>query len=149
MTDLLRKLQYKDQGAILVLHAPDSFTSELKEWINTATVHTEPDVDAYGMVLAFVYQATDIAQVADEVVKVLADDGLLWLAYAKKSSKKYQTDISRDQGWEPLGYHGFEAVRQVAIDADWSALRFRHIDSIKSFKRDKNRALSEKGKARK
>ncbi len=149
MTDLLRKLQYKDQGAILVLHAPDSFDAEIKEWTNTTAVHTDPGPVNYGMILAFVYQATDIARFADTAVKALADDGLLWLAYAKKSSKTYQTDITRDQGWDPLGNHGFEAVRQVAIDADWSALRFRHIDSIKSFKRDKSRALSERGKKRK
>ena len=34
----------------------------------------------------------------------------------------------------------------VAIDDDWSVLRFRHIDKIKSFTREKKRAMSEKGK---
>ncbi len=148
MTDLLRKLQYKDQGAILVLQAPDSFETDLKEWSDSATVATQAKADSYGMILAFAYQAADIPKLVETAVDLLTDDGLLWLAYAKKSSKTYQTDITRDHGWEPLGKHGFEAVRQVAIDADWSALRFRHIDSIKSFKRNKSRALSEKGKKR-
>jgi hypothetical protein len=31
---------------------------------------------------------------------------------------------------------GFEPVRQIAIDEDWSALRFRRTDFIKSMTRD-------------
>jgi hypothetical protein len=57
-------------------------------------------------------------------------------------------DIGRDDSWQPLGDLGFEGVRQVAIDEDWSALRFRHVDYIKTFKRDPKRAMSAKGKRR-
>jgi hypothetical protein len=45
-----------------------------------------------------------------------------------------------------LGKLNFEGVMQVSIDEDWSALRFRHVDYIKTMKRKK--ALSEKGKKR-
>ncbi len=38
--------------------------------------------------------------------------------------------------------------RQVAIDEDWSALRFRHVDFIKALKRDPKHAMSAKGKRR-
>lgn len=37
-------------------------------------------------------------------------------------------------------------MRQVAIDADWSALRFRNVDKIKKLTRTK--AATEKGKER-
>ncbi len=47
-----------------------------------------------------------------------------------------------------LGKLGFEGVRQVAIDEDWSALRFRRVEFIKTMSRDKKRAMSELGKAR-
>jgi hypothetical protein len=36
----------------------------------------------------------------------------------------------------------------VAIDADWSALRFRRAERIKSMRRDASRALSAQGKRR-
>jgi hypothetical protein len=49
----------------------------------------------------------------------------LWFAYPKKTSKKYDVNIHRDKGWEALEQLGFKGVRQVAIDQDWSALRFR------------------------
>ena len=43
---------------------------------------------------------------------------------------------------------GYEAVRQVAVDANWSALRFRHVDRIGSLTRDSSRALSQRGRDR-
>jgi len=46
--------------------------------------------------------------------------------------KKYTCDISRDNGWQALGELGFEGVRMVAIDEDWSAVRFRRAEYIKT-----------------
>jgi hypothetical protein len=38
--------------------------------------------------------------------------------------------VNRDTGWEALQAAGFDTVRLVAIDADWSALRFRRKEHI-------------------
>jgi hypothetical protein len=40
----------------------------------------------------------------------------------------------------------FECVRQIAIDEDWSALRFWKAEYIKSMKRDPQKAMSVEGK---
>jgi hypothetical protein len=48
----------------------------------------------------------------------------LWFACPKKSGA-FASDISRDHGWEALQDAGFLPVTQIALDADWSALRFR------------------------
>jgi hypothetical protein len=40
----------------------------------------------------------------------------------------------------------FEPVRMVAIDADWSALRFRRVEHIKSMTRSSKGAISSAGK---
>ena len=47
-----------------------------------------------------------------------------------------------------LGGAGFEPVRQVAIDEDWSALRFRRVAHVKSLTRSKAMALTDEGKQR-
>jgi len=70
------------------------------------------------------------------------------MSYPKKSSAKYRSDLSRDDSWRELGDLGFEPVRQVAVDADWSALRFRRAEQIRELKRDASRALSRAGRAR-
>ena len=48
--------------------------------------------------------------------------------------------------WSFVGEQGFEGVRQVAIDADWSALRFRQARFIKTMKSNPKMAISEEGK---
>jgi hypothetical protein len=45
-----------------------------------------------------------------------------------------------------LGAAGFEPVRMVAIDEDWSALRFRRVAHIKSMTRSPRGAISRAGK---
>ena len=59
---------------------------------------------------------------------------------------EYKCDFNRDNGWTRLGELGFEPVRQVAIDDDWSALRFRRVGFIKTMTR--SFAMTEEGKAR-
>ena len=54
----------------------------------------------------------------------------MWFAYPKGSSKKYKSQINRDSGWEVFGREGFEPVRMVAIDEDWSAVRFRRLQFV-------------------
>ncbi len=72
----------------------------------------------------------------------------MWIAYPKGTSKRYACEFNRDTGWRALGRLGFEPVRQIAIDEDWSALRFRRADFIKSMTRAADRAISATGKAK-
>ncbi len=65
------------------------------------------------------------------------------MVYPKGTSKKYTCEFNRDNGWQRLGEHGFEPVRMVAIDEDWSALRFRRAEHIKTMTRSS--AISEAG----
>jgi hypothetical protein len=56
---------------------------------------------------------------------------VLWIAYPKGTSKRYACQFNRDSGWDVIRDAGFESVRQVAIDEDWSALRFRRLAYVK------------------
>jgi len=82
------------------------------------------------------------------IAKKAQGDAVVWFAYPKGSSKKYKSEINRDAGWQVLGDAGFEPVRMVAIDEDWSAVRFRRADFIKSLTRGKEHRMSAQGKAR-
>ena len=57
-------------------------------------------------------------------------------------------DFNRDTGWDALGNLGFEPVRMIAIDEDWSALRFREAKFIKTITRRESFALSKEAKER-
>jgi len=126
MNSLLNKLQFKDHKNFLILNSPKEFESTKLELYNLTNVHDKLDsIFKYDFVIVIVKTCAEIESETTNIVKQLNDDAVLWFAYPKKSSKKYTSDISRDDGWKPLGDAGFEGVRQVAISENWSALRFR------------------------
>ena len=144
MNPIFKKMNFKDQNSILVLFAPESFHSEMADMEAYCEVQTELKTDQqYDYILTF---ATSVKQLAETMAslkdKFAADDPQLWVAYPKKSSKKYKSDINRDTGWGPVGEQGFEPVKQIAIDTDWSALRFRQVRFIKTLKRNPKMIIS-------
>jgi hypothetical protein len=147
MDPLLKKLNHRPDTPVVVLGAPAEVEATLAGWASEADVRRELGGDA-GFVLAFVRSRDDIAEQAPRVAASSAGDAVVWFAYPKKSSKRYRCDVTRDDGWQPLGDVGFEPVRQIAIDEDWSALRFRRSEHIATMVRPAERALSEEGRRR-
>lgn len=62
------------------------------------------------------------------------------------TSKNYKCDFNRDSGWTSLGKYNLEPVRQVAIDDDFSALRFRKVEFIKTITRRDCFAITKEAK---
>jgi hypothetical protein len=148
MTALFDKLNLKDHRHLVVLDAPASFEPELAA-LDGVTVHRDPAaLPAIPFCLAFIQDPQRLAELVRAIAPRAGGDAILWFAYPKGTSKKYRCAINRDTGWEALGAEGFEPVRQVAIDEDWSALRFRRTEFIKTLRRDPARALSPAGKRR-
>jgi hypothetical protein len=85
-----------------------------------------------GFFLAFVTLQSEVDALSPEVASRAKGDAIVWFAYPKGTSKKYKCDFNRDTGWDVLKAAGFDTVRAVAIDEDWSALRFRRNEFIKA-----------------
>jgi hypothetical protein len=131
MSGLWPKLNLKDQKEIAVLNAPESFATELGA-LGRIRVHRRiSGVKELTFVLAFVVTKNELDNVAATVVSKASGDAVLWFAYPKSTSTKYKCEFNRDSGWDILRKSGFDTVRQVAIDENWSALRFRRIEFIK------------------
>jgi hypothetical protein len=149
MNAIIKKLQYKLQPEVLVVNAPAEFKVVLSDWKKTAKVQAEPAKGAiYSFVLIFVKTEADIKAAAKKYIPLLAPDAVSWMAYPKKTSKKYKAEITRDSGWLALGEFGYEGVAMASIDEDWSAFRFRKVDFIKTMKRRETMAMSEEGKSK-
>jgi hypothetical protein len=145
MDPLLKKLNYK-AGDILVLESPVDFAPMLKRFRDVAEVKT---VWAPGAKFALLFATKRVELVrAARDASTMEGDAVLWIAYPKGSSKKHQCEFNRDTGWEPLGSANWEPVRQVAIDEDWSALRFRRVQFIEKLTRRESMALSDEAKQR-
>ena len=118
MAEVWGKLNLKDQTAVLVVNAPPSFESQLKA-LDGVTVKRRPaDVKSFDFSLAFVTRQKEV----DDLARVVA--------------KKAKGDA------------GFEPVRMVAIDNDWTAMRVRRVEFIKNLTRPESFALSTEGKKR-
>lgn len=149
MSAVFKKMNLKDQDEVVVLNAPESFDSELAALPEEVAVRRDLEaVERVDFALAFVTKQEEVDRLARAVAAKAQGDALVWFAYPKASSKRYTCEFNRDTGWDELGRLGFEPVRQVAVDEDWSALRFRRVEFIKSMKRDKSRALSQEGRKR-
>jgi len=131
MPTVFDKLNLKDQHQLVVLNAPPSFEPELAR-LKGRTLHralaAAPQISFF---LAFVTRKVEAEKLAPQLAKCAIGDPVLWFAYPKGTSKKYTCDFNRDTGWDALRALGFDTVRAVAIDEDWSALRFRRVQFIK------------------
>ena len=131
MSTIFQKLNLKGQTEILVLNAPDAFEPELEKLRGVRMVRRLEEAKGIAFALAFVTRRAELRQLSSALAAKATGDALLWFAYPKGTSKKYTCDFNRDDGWDALRESGFDSVRQIAIDEDWSALRFRRTEFIK------------------
>ncbi len=148
MSAVFKKLNLKDQTEIVVLSAPASFEPEIAALREVTVRRSLGGVRAVTFALAFVMRQPEVDELAQSLTRRAVGDAVVWFAYPKQSSKNYRSEIDRDHGWTVLGRAGFEPVRMVAIDADWSAVRFRRVENIKTMTRPASFALSAGGKAK-
>ena len=147
MPSVFEKLNLKDQNAILVLNAPQSFEPELTA-LRGVTVLRGAAAKQVSFALAFAITQKELDAASKALVKKASGDAVLWIAHPKGMSKKYKCEFNRDSGWTVLGQAGYEPVRMVAIDEDWSALRFRRVEFIKAMTRRVSSAMTKEGKAK-
>ncbi len=148
MPNVFDKLQLKDRKAILVLNAPESCEPAQARREGVEVKRSLSDVKEVEFSLAFVQTQAELDAAVKGITSRAKGDAVVWFAYPKASSKKYTSTINRDSGWDSLGATGFEGVRMIAIDEDWSAVRFRKAEFIKTMKRDPKHAMSAIGKTK-
>ncbi|MCT8136889.1 DUF3052 domain-containing protein [Anaerobacillus sp. CMMVII] len=143
---VVKKLQFKDHGqAVLILNPPKAYEEVMTTF--QGEVHKEVQNESYDFVQVFGTSNEELQALAQRGASVVKQDGLLWLCYPKKTSKTYKgSNCSRDTVTPLLAAEGYEPVRQIAVDEDWSALRFRKTEQIKTMTRDF--AVTSKGKER-
>jgi hypothetical protein len=133
MKNLVEKLNYKGQKRIAVLNAEKNFISSISGDLKDVIIDQKIDPRyPYEFIILFVKSQTEVEMFAPMTLHNLIADGILWFCYPKKTSKIFKTDIDRDHGWKILNDSGLLGIRIVAIDTNWSALRFRNKKFIKS-----------------
>ncbi|UVO50071.1 hypothetical protein M0208_05880 [Sphingomonas sp. SUN019] len=132
MSGALAKLGWKPGMTLRGYRCPPELAETLADTGTTA----EPDI-----LIAFVPDRAAVAEAFAWARLLYRRGARLWFAYPKKSGAR-ASDISRDAGWEELAAAGYLPVTQVALDADWSALRFRERDEIPKLTRASERGAA-------
>lgn len=146
---VFEKLNLKDQKQIVILNSPESFEPQIESLKGINVIRKLAGASDISFSLAFVTKQEQVESLAPTVAKKAKRDAVVWFAYPKGSSKKYKSELNPDDRWAVMGKAGFEPVRMVAIDEDWTATRFRRAEFIKTMKRGIEHRMSEAGKAKK
>ena len=117
--ELIKKLQIRAGQRLWLVNVPRWLAEALTAG---AEVELAKAGEACDGVIAFTHTPTEVETVAEEALKVLPRDGLLWFAYRKGAAGK-AAGLTRDTGWD--------TVRSVSIDDIWTGLRFRAAELIK------------------
>ena len=130
-TPLFKKLNLGNHDEIVVFDAPGSFESELKKLKGVTIVRNPSKPKAVRFAVAFAATQVQLDRASKVLAAAVEGDAVLWFVYPKGTSKRYSCEFNRDSGWGIIRAAGFESVRMVAIDEDWSALRFRRLEYVK------------------
>lgn len=123
MKSIAEKLGFKPGRCAWMLDAPGN----IQEIIGLPAEQPDGDID---LLLGFAVDVAALDPLADRMLRIYKRGGAFWVAHPKKSGS-IKSDLSRDAGWDRLTREGMIPVTQIAIDNDWSALRFRYRDEVK------------------
>lgn len=84
------------------------------------------DMSKADVVLLFAADRAHLDSTLPGVLKKVAKDAIIWIAYPKLTSK-LAGDLSRNAIHALVAKSGLDTVSQIAIDDDWSAMRVKRV----------------------
>ena len=124
---LVKKLLLKPGMRAMVINAPAGYLERITPLPEGVTLVEQGPAD---WVQVFMRSRAEVDALAPQGIETVKREGVLWLCYPKGGAKA-GADINRDRGWDVVVEAGWGGVTQVAIDEQWSALRFRPEADIK------------------
>lgn len=118
------------------MNCSNGFIDDLRKFKPELLIDNEVDPKyLYDFCIIFVTTLSEVNESTPKTIHNLSEDGILWFAYPKETSSKYRSEVCREKGWDFVNSHGFEQVRTISMNEDWSALRFRNSQFIKRSKK--------------
>jgi hypothetical protein len=108
----------------------------LSGWVVGGTMEgfSAEQAEAPDVILAYAADQAALESMVPGIVAAYRPGGSLWIAYPKKSGR-LKSDLARDEGWASAQAAGLLPVSQVSIDQDWTAIRLRFRDEIRTMTR--------------
>ncbi len=123
---VVKKMRLQEDIPLYLLNAPGNISGIFEGFELKTSVGGKAEIT---QAVIFAVNKKELDGIIPKVAPRLAEDALLWIAYPKKTGS-IKSDMTRDKGWEAVFAAGYEPVTQVAVDEDWSALRYRKSEAI-------------------
>ena len=121
-TPLAKKLGIKEGSRIGLVNAPKGFQSELGD-LPQNVEFVALLTNSLDIILFFVLTQRELARDFSNLAKKLVSNGMIWIAWPKKSS-----GVTTDLSFESVQRIGLDAglvdVKICAVDDTWSGLKF-------------------------
>jgi hypothetical protein len=118
---LVRKLGIRPNDRVIALHAPKNYAALLGDLPNGAAIAKRMSNGAM-FVHFFTKSRAELETELPELRQRLANSGILWVSWPKKSSG-VATDVTEDVIREVCLPLGFVDVKVCAVDDTWSGLK--------------------------
>lgn len=126
---LFEKLELKDERNLLIQGLPSSIEKQFIKLSYSKNVTPLLKLKKIDFALVFAINVNQLNGILREVIPALHNEGKLWVAYPKTTSK-ISSDLNRDCSWSVLTQNQYETIALVALDHVWSALQFKKTDQI-------------------
>ena len=126
---LFEKLELKDERNLLIQSLPSSIEKQFIKLSYSKNVTPLLKLKKIDFALVFAINVNQLNGILREVIPALHNEGKLWVAYPKTTSK-ISSDLNRDCSWSVLTQNQYETIALVALDHVWSALQFKKTDQI-------------------
>lgn len=123
MNALAKKLMMKPGSRWLIYNAPVGYVELLQPLPDGLTISDAVNGDFNGVQL-FVKNSAELVEELKVVSTAFKGDIIFWVIYPKKSSG-IPTDLEMMSSWDELAKYDLNGVAAAAVDATWTALRFR------------------------
>ena len=118
---MAKKLGLKPGMSVALLHTPPHLPQLLGELPEGVTISARL-TERLDLVLIFFQRAGDLANDVPALKSAIAPDGMIWVAWPKRTSK-LPTDITEDVIRQVVLPAGLVDVKVCAIDHTWSGLK--------------------------
>ncbi len=139
MSNLLEKLQLANEKNLLIQGLPSSIEKQFAKLAYAKNVTPLLKSRGIDLALVFAINQNQLCNILNEVLPALQDEGKLWIAYPKSTSK-IVSDLNRDCTWHFLTGEGYEVSEEVVMDHVWTATRFQKITVLSSRSKAKTKA---------
>ncbi|HYR50765.1 MAG TPA: DUF3052 domain-containing protein [Candidatus Eisenbacteria bacterium] len=126
-----KKLRLAAGQRVAILNAPAGYLARLSPGPADISSEVQPS-QTYDVVQLFVNSVEELRRLGPPAIRAVKPNGLLWVTYPKGGQTRVVTDLPATPWWtqrdvlgEITSVTGYKPVAFVAIDDNYTALRFK------------------------